>query len=269
MSLVISRWFGTVGSVLVFWAALPTAAGADQLTMSVHPVLSAEETRRTYQPLASYLKKKTGHDIQILTSANFLVHWQFTRRGQSALLIEGPHMVDYRIKKMGYTVLAKMPEVISYTLVAHPNLLVLEPQELVGKSVATLPAPSLGAVRLNEIFPNPLRQPILVEVDNMEVAVQRVMEGKASGAIIPSAMVGRFPDVNTVANTAQAPAPGITAAPWVSEQAKRDLRQALLAAQRDPEGQAALQALKIGRFEEATPAQFDGYARLLEGMWGY
>jgi phosphonate transport system substrate-binding protein len=244
-------------------------AWADRLVMAVHPVLSAAETRQTYQLLAAYLNKRTGHDIEIATSANFLVHWQVTKRGQSALLIEGPHMVDYRIKKMGYTVLAKMPEVISYTLVAHQDRLAIESQDLVGKSVATLPAPSLGAVQLNQIFPNPLRQPVLVEVDDMESAVKRVMEGKAAGAIIPSAMVGRFTEVTPVATTGQAPSPGITAAPWVNAETKRALRQALLDAHNDPEGQAALKALRLGRFDAATPAQFDGYARLLEGMWGY
>ena len=255
-----------VAGSLCFFASV---ARAENLTLAVHPVLSPDETRRTYQPLADYLKRKTGHHVQIATSTNFLVHWQLTKRGQHALILEGPHMVDYRLKKMGYSLLAKFPEVISYTLVAHPDLPVLEAADLVGKPVATLPAPSLGAVRLNQLFPNPLRQPVLVEVDDMEAAIQRVLQGKAAGAIIPSAMVGRFPEVNTIATTDQAPAPGITAAPWVSDATKKAIRDALLATATDPDAKPMLQALKIGAIEDAATAQFDGYARLLEGMWGY
>jgi phosphonate transport system substrate-binding protein len=249
--------------------ALSTNAMADDLSLSVYPILPSQEARRAFLPLANYLHRRTGHNIQILTSVNYLAHWQVTRRGQSALILEGPHMIDYRVKKMKYTVLAKIPEVVSFSVVAHRDQMLMDPGDLIGRSVATMPSPSLGALRLNEFFPNPLRQPLLVEVDDMEQAVKSVMDNKAAAALIPSSMVSRYPELSTIATTEQAPAPGIVAAPWVSEETKRALRQALVEAHMDPEGQAALEVLRLPRFDPGAPEQFAGYAKLLEGMWGY
>lgn len=242
---------------------------ADELTLAVHPILPAEDTFRIYQPLVDYLKKTTGHQVKLATTSNFLVHWQLSKRNIYHLILEGPHMVDYRVSKMGYKLVARMPELISYTLVADENQLAIEPADLVGKSVATMPAPSLGAVHLNQFFPNPLRQPVLTEVNNLEEAMQRVAAGQSVGALIPSAVVGRFEGVTTVATTEQAPAPGLTAAPEMSDEVRNAIRDALVDAHRHPEGRAALAALNIPRFEPATPRHYAGYARLLEGMWGY
>jgi hypothetical protein len=263
-----AAWLRAIALALTL-SSITGQACADELALAVHPVLSEQETRRIYQPLADYLTRSTGHKVKIATTSNFLVHWQLTRRNSYQLILEGPHMVDYRLSKMGYHVVARMPDIISYTLVAHEDQLAMEPVDLVGKPIASMPAPSLGAVCLNQFFPNPLRQPVLVEVDHLEAAVERVLAGKSAGAIIPSAMVGRFSGLTTVAATEQAPAPGISAAPEVSPQVRQAIAKALLAAHENPEGRAALEVLKIPRFEAALPGHFAGQARLLEGMWGY
>jgi phosphonate transport system substrate-binding protein len=269
MSKDFSRWLrGPAIGVLTAWLWI-TPSAAEDLTFAVHPILSAKETFRVYQPLADYLKKTTGHNVQLATTSNFLVHWQLTKRNIYHLILEGPHMVDYRVSRMGYKLVARMPEIISYSLVSHQDQMVLEPAELVGKPVATMPAPSLGAVHLNQFFPNPLRQPVLIEVNNLEEAMERVMNGQSSGALIPSAMVARYPQVTTVATTPQAPAPGITAAPNVSDEIRRAIAKALVDARDHPEGRAALERLNIPYFEPAAPRHFQGQAKLLEGMWGY
>ncbi|MGE0080477.1 MAG: phosphate/phosphite/phosphonate ABC transporter substrate-binding protein [Thiohalomonadaceae bacterium] len=265
------RFHGRKALSVVGICAFITAhtAFADDLTFAVHPILPAKETFRVYQPLADYLTKTTGHNVQLATTSNFLVHWQLSKRNIYHLILEGPHMVDYRISKMGYKLVARMPDLISYSLVADENQLAMEPADLVGKSVATMPAPSLGAVHLNQFFPNPLRQPVLVEVDNLEEAMERVASGQSVGALIPSAAVGRFDGLTTVATTDQAPAPGITASPEVSESVRNAISKALIEAHQHPEGRAALALLNIPRFEAASARHYAGYSRLLEGMWGY
>ena len=58
--------------------------------------------------------------------------------------------------------------------------------DLTGRTIATLGAPSLGAVRLAELYPNPLRQPVIIEVDNSQQAVERVLYGQSRAAIVPT-----------------------------------------------------------------------------------
>jgi phosphonate transport system substrate-binding protein len=249
--------------------AAATGTAAAELTFAVHPVLPQARTIQVYQPLAAYLSKATGQNIKLVTNSNFLTHWQAMKRGQYDLILDGPHFTDYRVKKMGYTVLAKLPEVVSYTLVANENQMVLEPVELVGKTIATTASPAIGALRLVELYPNPLRQPTIVETPDSEQAAELAVQGKVTAAIIPAPLVGRYPNLTTVATTEQIPSPGISASPKVSPELQQALRRALLDAPNSPDGRKALEALNTPTLEAADNTSFQGLERLLEGMWGY
>ncbi len=246
-----------------------TGAAAAELTFAVHPVLPQQRTLQVYQPLTDYLAQATGQQIKLVTSSNFLTHWQMVKRGGYDLVLDGPHFTDYRAQKMGYTVLAKLPDVVSYTLVANDEQMILEPAELVGKTIATTASPAIGALRLVEIYPNPLRQPVIVETPDSEQAAEMAVQGKVAAAMIPAPLVGRYPSLTTVTTTEQLPSPGISASPAVSPELQQALRQALLNAPNDPAGRKALEALNAPLLEAADNKSFQGLERLLEGIWGY
>lgn len=256
--------------ILLFVTSLTvTAANAVEYTLAVHPVLPTAETRKVYQPLANYLAQKTGHDFTIITNTNFLTHWQTTKKGEYDLILDGPQFTGYRLEKLNYTVLAKFPDVVSYTLVAGENEMILEPKELIGKKVATTPSPALGALRLHRLFPNPLRQPAFVETDDSETSAEFVLEGKAQAAIIPAAMVGNYPQLITVINTEQLPAPAFSASPEVEDEVKSAISRALLEAENSDEGRKVLNSLQIERFTSSDGSEYRPHAKLLEGMWEY
>ncbi len=248
---------------------LISGAAEAELVLAVHPILPERETQRLYRPLAAYLARAAGESVRVTSSSNLLTHWHLVRRGDYDLVIDGPHFTDYRNQRLGYTVLGKFPEVVSYTLVANQELFVLETEELVGKTIATLPSPALGALRLSEMFPNPLRQPMILEADDSESAAEMVASGRAAAAIIPTPLVGRYPTLTTVRTTDQVPAPGVSVSPKVAAATREALRQALLRAPDDPQGRAALEAIGIARFEAADETIYKGQMGLLQGMWGY
>lgn len=262
-----TQGIGLVAAVSLF--IITRGALAAELTFGIHPVLPQQRTLEVYQPLADYLAEATGQKIKLATSSNFLTHWQLMKRGAYDLVLDGPHFTDYRVKKMGYTVLAKLPDVVSYTLVANENLMVLEHHELVGKTIATTPSPALGALRLGELYPNPLRQPVIVETADSEAAAELAVQGKAAGAMIPAPLVGRYPELITVTTTTQVPSPGISASPAVSPELQQALRRALVNAHTTTAGKAALAALNAPALEPADHTTFDGLERLLQEMWGY
>lgn len=256
-----------VAMLALLAATLPVLAA--ELTFAVHPVLPQARTVQVYQPLVDYLSQATGQKIRLVTNTNFLTHWQAMKRDKYDLILDGPHFTAYRIARMGYTALAKLPEVISYTLVANENQMILEPTELIGKTIATTPAPAIGALRLAEIYPNPLRQPAIVETPDAEQAAELAVQGKVAAAMIPAALVGRYPGLTTVLTTEQVPSPGISVSPAVSVELQQALRRALLDAPNTPEGRKALEALNVPALEPADDDSFHGLERLLEGMWGY
>jgi len=261
-------WFRSTFAALALFAAAgagalaPAPSRAESYTFVVQPILPPAQTRKAFQPLADYLSQATGQEIRLVTAVNFLAYWARMKRGEYDLVLDAAHFTDWRVKNMGYVVLAKIPDTVSYSLVTDESTLVLEPSELVGKRLATIGSPSLGAVRLAQMFPNPLRQPVAIEVDNSRQAIEAVLKGRAVAAIVPSPLVGAFP-LNVVTTTEPVPHIAFSASPEVPP------GEALVTAERTPAGQAMLKAINFPRFEPADAQLYDGYARLLEGVWGY
>ena len=254
---------------LALLSTSPLVRAADY-TLVVQPILPKDDLVRAYTPLTQYLTRQTGENIQLVTAPNFLGYWERSKQeGVYDFVLDAAHLTAFRIDRMGYEPLAKLPDVVSFSLVTGPDTLVFEADDLVGKRLATLGSPSLGAVRLAEMFPNPMRQPIIVEVDDSTQAVSMVMTGKAVAAMIPSPLVQANPGLNTVTQTAQVPHMALSASPRVPAELKARVRDALVQAGQTPAGQAMLQRVNLPGFVPASAGQYDGYSVLLEGLWGY
>jgi len=248
--------------------AIPSQAAT--YTFVVQPILPPERTTKAFKPLTDYLSIKTGHTIKLVTSLNFLSYWQNMKKpGKYDFILDAAHLTDYRLKRMNFTVLAKRADAVSYTLVTSEDNPIIEPEELIGKSIATIGSPSLGMLRLEEMFPNPLRQPIIIEVDNSPDSIKSVLEGKAKAAIVPTPLVGGFPSLLTVITTEQVPHTAVSAAPTVPAEVQSAVRKALIEADKTEEGKKMLAEINFPSFEKTNAAAYEGFANLLEGVWGY
>ena len=243
---------------------------AGEYNFVVQPILPPEQTKKAFLPLTEYLSRQTGHKIKLITSLNFLSYWETMKRNtQYDLILDAAHLTDYRIKRMGYKVLAKRADAVSYTLVTGEDADILEPEELIGKSIASIGSPSLGMLRVEEMFPNPLRQPVIVEVDNSVDSIKKVLDGKAVGAMVPTPLVGAYPDLITITTTEQVPHTAISASSSVPQDVQKAIRKALINASKTEEGLKMLEAINFPSFETASSEQYQGYESLLEGVWGY
>lgn len=249
---------------------LSPVSQAGEYNFVVQPILPPEQTKEAFQPLTDYLSKQTGHTIKLSTAINFLSYWETMKKNtQYDLILDAAHLTDYRVKRMGYTVLAKRADAVSYTLVTSEKTVVLDAEELIGKSIASIASPSLGMLRVEEMFPNPLRQPVIVEVDNSEDMIKKVLSGKAAAAMVPTPLVGLYPELISVTTTAQVPHTAISASSTVPKDVQDAIRKALLDASKTEEGQKMLAAINFPSFEKASNKQYAGYESLLEGVWGY
>lgn len=243
---------------------------AADLRLVIQPVLPPAETKKVFQPLADYLTKKTGNKVVIVTAINFLTYWETMKKGDSYdLILDAAHFTDYRAKKMGYVVLAKVSDVVSYSLVTNEASAVLDADELIGKTVATIGSPSLGAVRLEEMYPNPLRQPVIIEVDNSIASIEKVEKGESDAAIVPTPLIKRYPDLVMVTTTEQVPHMALSASPKVPKAIQNAIRKAMVDSSKTPEGQEMIKKINFPSFEAASSKTYNGYASLLEGVWGY
>jgi hypothetical protein len=272
---------GTVAAARAWLAAglLATApAGAlaaeQALVLLIQPILSAERTKQAFQPLADYLERNADVRCVIATQPNFLAYWETVRRRDAYdLVLDAAHFTDYRIRKMGFHVLAKIPDSVSYTLLVPDTNPVIDPMELVGKTVATLGPPSIGAARLSSMFPNPVRQPVIVEVRSAEEGIELVVKRRVAGAILPTPIVSRQMagggGVSVVATTEPIPHIALSAAPGVPTVVRERIRTALLSAHRIADGQRMLAAIGFERFDPATPEMYADHGAILREYWGY
>ena len=244
-------------------------ARAAEYTFVVQPILPPSETRKAFEPLAAYLSQATGQQIKLVTALNFLTYWETMKQKKYQLILDAAHFTGYRVTHMGYNVLAKIPGEVSYTLVTGPNTMVLGASDLIGKTIATIAPPSLGAVRLAQLFPNPLRQPVIVEVNNSVDAIRDVLQGKVIAALVPSPLVQQYPNLNTVLTTDPVPHIALSAAPSVPKPMQEAIKNALLNADKTPAGKAMLKAINFPGFVPTNAQRYAPYGKLLQGTWGY
>jgi ABC-type phosphate/phosphonate transport system substrate-binding protein len=265
---------GAFITLALAFSARPASAAGSELVLAVQPILEEGLTRKAFQPLCDYLAQATGRPCKLLTSPNFYAYWDTVRLGTAFnLVLDAAHFTDYRAQKLGYHVLAKIPETVTYSLVTRDSELLVDAGELVGKRVATLGIPSIGAARLNGLFPNPSRQPVTVEVGAAEQAMQMLLSGKVSAAILPTPIVAqqmaRGGGVSVVLTTDPIPHIGLSAAPSVDASTRSALRQALLTAHTSEVGKKMLQQIGFERFDPATATVYNGQAGILKDYWGY
>lgn len=247
-----------------------TSAGAEQYNLVVRSEVHGSDALTAFAPLTEYLSEASGHSLTLQVPDSALEHWQsMGKRDDYHLVLDEGHFTDYRVQSLDYRVLAKVSGVSGFSVVTGPATVFVEPDELYGEPVASPAPPSLAALRLAELFPDPIRAPVLVEVGSYDEGVRRVINGDVTAAIIPSSMVRAHPQLNVVMSTQQGPGMALSASPAVPAEAREVIRRAFLAARDIDAGRRALASARVDGFEPASAALYEGYARLLRGTWGY
>jgi ABC-type phosphate/phosphonate transport system substrate-binding protein len=266
---------GRTAALLVLSLTIGAArAEVSELVMGVAPLLSETETRAQFQPLCDYLASVTHLPCRISARPNFLSYWEMMRRGKEYnLILDDAHFTDYRTQKMGYVVLAKIPNTVTYSLIVPRAAKLDDPARLAGRRIATLGIPSMGAAQLNGLFTKPSKQPIPVEVDNTADGFALLREGKVAAAILPTPLVReeivRGAPFRVLLSTAPLPHMGFSAAPAISPELRQILRKALLNAHKTDNGRAMLARIGLERFDPANATVYAGQGRILKEYWGY
>jgi ABC-type phosphate/phosphonate transport system substrate-binding protein len=265
---------GALLAITLGFSLRPALAADDELVLAVQPILDEEQTRKAFQPLCDYLGQAAKRPCRLFTSPNFYAYWDKVRVSTAFnLVLDAAHFTDYRVQKLGFQVLAKIPDTVTYSLVTRNTEMLLDAGELVGKRVATLGIPSIGAARLNGLFPNPSRQPITIEVGAAEQAIRLLLDNKVSAAILPTPIVAQQmasgANVAVMLTTDPIPHIGLSAAPSIDAATRTALRTALLSAHTSEEGKKMLKLIGFERFDPASTAVYADQGKILKEYWGY
>lgn len=260
--------------ITMLGAAQAVPAADQGLVLAVQPVLSEAQTRKAFAPLAEYLSKATGEPVTVKTWPNFMAYWSdMLRDPDNTLYFDAAHFTAYRANKFHFHVLAKVPATVSYSLIVRDDNIIFDPSELTGKTVATLGAPSIGAARLSGMFPNPARQPIMIEVPDSQTGVEMVLNGKAEAAIIPTPIVaqrmGQGAHISVVTTTEPIPHIALSASAGVTPKVQKEIRQAMVDAANRPDGKRMLKEIGFPKFDPASASIYTGQQSILKTYWGF
>jgi hypothetical protein len=135
-----------------------------------------------------------------------------------------PHITDYRIKRFQCEPIVRTAENLSYTLLASDQLENPTLNSLVGKSIVTMPSPSLGFAMLLDFYPNPVSQPnILSSAASWRDGVEIVFAGEADAAIVPTWLKDQYPNLIPIQTSREFPGAAITACASLDPAAKQAL----------------------------------------------
>ncbi len=267
-----TRRYASLWLVALF--LLPRLAGTDEtaLVLLIQPLPREERTFRSYQPLAQYIETLTGRPCTIQIPPNFPAYWSVLHRNSYDIALDGPHFTDYRLNKFGFSAIAKVPDSASYSLITRDTARIVDPAQLVGRRIASLGLLSGGSTRLNAMFPNPARQPVLIEVRSSEEAINFLLAKRVEAAFLPTAVVSQKLQrggLTVMLTTEPMARLVLSTSPRLSAEMKEKIRDGLLQAHQTDTGRAMLQGVGLERFEPVTPESFANQRNVLKSYWGY
>ena len=241
------------------------AAHAAEYKLAIQPILPRGEIEVQYKPLADYLSAETGETITLQTFSSFKSYFANMKRKKGFdMVLDAAHFTNYRTDNMNYSVLVKLPDTVSFSLVTGPDLMVFDADELIPYKIATMVSPAIGGLRLKELYPDRDNSPTIVRAFDSVDAVQQIQDGRADAAMIPTPLVGQYDNLNTVLTTDPIPHIALSVAPEVPQAVADKIKKAMLNAVDTEKGKAMLSALNFSGFVAASSEDYAGYGNILQ-----
>jgi ABC-type phosphate/phosphonate transport system substrate-binding protein len=263
--------------VLSLLALCSTTSMAKDFVFSAPPRGPAAKEAAVYQPIADYLSRATGKTIVYKHPDNWLNYQNQMQKGNYDLVFDGPHFIGWRVDKVQHQPLAKLPGKLSFVIfVRNDNLTINRADDLAGRTLCGLAPPNLATLTMYNQFPNPMRQPLVVEVKSFPAGYQQVMTGRCTAGVMRDKMFNKLQKQhgnpgrvvwrsNGTANQ------GFSAGPKFSNSDKTRITNSLLS----PDAKPHLNKF-FERFSKkkkvllpANTQEYAGLGILLRDVWGF
>ncbi len=251
-------------------AAMGSNVAVAQLKLKVHPLYTADRSHQVFEPLRDYLQTATGQVIELDIPRDYQHYWLQIRRGETPdLSIDDAHITSYRIANQGYRPLIRSAEDLEFSILTTGDLADDATDAFIGKTISTMPAPSLGYMVLSQLFPNPMAQPIVVSsARSWRDGVEIIFAMEADAAIAPNHVVDLYPNLYPVYTSDSFPGMTLSVAPDVPQQVADALRDALLVLHENQQYYRVLNELNSTQFVSSTASEYDGLDQILGTIYG-
>ena len=216
------------------------------------PRESKAESIEIYQPVADFFTKATGEKFIFRNPDSWSDYTVAMKNQEYDVAFDGAHFVSWRIKYINHEILAKLPDLLIWRLVALKGSADINTlDDMIGKKMCAPKTPNFGYLIMMSHYTNPEREPVQVVTKSWKDGYDGVIKGDCVAAVMPKANHLKFdPDLaKTKAVYTHLPYPNqaFTAGPKLSSTLKLKLRNAILS----DDGQAAMSLLRE-RFSPGT-----------------
>jgi ABC-type phosphate/phosphonate transport system substrate-binding protein len=216
------------------------------------PRESKEESIEIYQPVADFFTKAIGEKFVFRNQDSWSEYTIAMKNQEYDVAFDGAHFVSWRIKYINHEILAKLPDLLIWRLVALKGSTGINTlDDMIGKKLCAPKSPNFGYLIMMSHYTNPEREPVQVVTKSWKDGYDGVIKGDCDAAVMPKANHLKFdPDLaKTKAVYTHLPYPNqaFTAGPKLSSTLKLKLRNAILS----DDGQAAMSLLRE-RFSPGT-----------------
>jgi len=266
-----SRWKLLAGLLLFLaWAYLLMAAAMasdaddDTLIFGAPPRGTEAEEAATYAPLTEYLTQITGKKVLFEYAQNWLVYSKDMVDGKYDLVFDGPHFNGWRMARLNHTPLVRLPEGHVFVVVVRADdSHIHELRKLAGHTVCAHASPNLGTLALLSQFTNPVRQPVIMEVQGWDKAYEGLINGDCIAAVLPIKSLEKIENnrhqTKIIYQHRSLPNQAISAGPRIPEAMQHKIAAALLS--EESKGITSKLRAAYGS-KDFVPANVDDYAGL-------
>jgi len=255
---------------------LPNLTKTDELVFSAPPREDVVEAERIYGPVADFLSNELGRKVTFRYPGNWGAYQGMMQKGVYDLVFDGAHFTSWRAAYTQHTALLKVPgEHVFVVVVRNDDTRIENLKQVAGRRICGYPPPNLGTLTVLNEFDNPMRQPVIVNIDGWKNIYRGVLDGKCDAAAVPLKRLEQFEkesgrQTRIVFRGASLPDSALSAGPRLTRAEQEKIIRAL----QSPKGETATARLraKYGfnkSFSVTSNQEFAGLSSYLKNEWGY
>ena len=247
----------------------------EEYTFTAPPRGNEENETKVYQPIANYLSKATGKKIVYKHSDNWLSYQDGMRKGAFDIVFDGPHFVSWRMANLKHVPLAKLAGNLAFVVaVRKDNMHIHGIKDLAGRTVCGLAPPNLATLTLYGQFPNPVRQPLVLEAESFEQAYKNMLEGKCTAAVMRDKMLEKLnkdkDSARVIFQSPGVPNQAFSAGPRLPSEARYKIAAALTSSDARKQLPQFFDRYSKGKdLVSANDTEFRDLIVLLKDTWGF
>lgn len=264
------------------FAADTLASKKSQIALDGDVIIFAAPPRETlaageakYAPVADYLTKVLKKRVVYKHPGTWGVYRTEMLKGKYDIVFDGPHFNSYRAEKLRHNILVKIPIRHEFVVIVRKgekrfnNI-----EQLAGRTFCTHAPPNLGTLTLLSQFPNPSRQPAIINTKGWKNIYNGVQSGKCTAGILPIINLKKYDATGTLAKIVwknrALPNQAFSAGPRLNKKEQRMIASALVSSRSSAATSKLRAAYRVGeKFELATNQEYLGVSEYLKNEWGY